>query len=86
MTKAPNGKTYAESQQRSDGGNRLVKWCNIVQSPEERRDKYAFCRFYGLPVDRARQLRDCHWPVLNRFIQAYTEACTPKQPSLTPGG
>jgi len=86
MTKAPNGKTYAESQQLSDGGNRLVKWCNIVQSPEERRDKYAFCRFYGLSVHRARQLRDCHWPVLNRFIQTHIENSQPTQLSLAPGG
>ena len=72
MPDAPNGKSYETCHIYSDAGNRMIKWCNIYQTKEERHDKYAFCRFYHLPVTRARQLRDCHWPVIQRFIQAYT--------------
>jgi len=80
MPTGANGKRYETCRIVSDSGNRLIKWCNIYQTPEERRDKYNFCRFYHVPPARSRQLRDCHWPVIQRFIDSYLH---PQQLHLT---
>jgi hypothetical protein len=71
MVKAPNGKTYEESHVRSEGGNPLTKYVNLCQDPQERRDKYQFCRIYGLPIHLARRARDWHWPKINMLIDAW---------------
>jgi hypothetical protein len=71
MTKSPTGKTYEESHIKSEGGNPLTKFVNLLQTPEERRDKYAFCRSFGLLVRHAMRLRDWHWTKINLFIEAY---------------
>jgi len=60
-------------------GNPLTKYVNMLQSPEERRDKYHFCREFGLPVSLARQLRGWHWEKINIFIPAYLESQKPRQ-------
>lgn len=61
---------YESHIKRSGSGNPLTKFVNLNQSPDERRDKYAFCRFYGLNSYLARVLRDWHWSKINLFIEA----------------
>ena len=65
MVKAPNGKTYEESHMRSESGNPLTKYVNLCQSPEERRDKYAFCRIFGVTSYVAMAMSDWHWTKIN---------------------
>jgi len=84
MKTRPNGKQYEPCHVVSAGNNRLIKWCNIYQTAEERRDNYAFCRLFGLPWQRAQQLRDCHWPVINRYIEAYRNPTQLSLPITTP--
>jgi hypothetical protein len=86
MTHAPNGKTYEESHIKSEGGNPLTKFVNLLQTPEERQDKYAFCRSFGLSVHRARVLRDWHWTKINLFIYAYLHPQQLPLPIDAPGG
>lgn len=71
MVKGPNGKTYERCRLFSESGNPLTSYVNLCQSAEERRDKYAFARFFGLPIARAVQLRDWHWTKINMFIEAW---------------
>lgn len=71
MHASPTGKKYESHIKYSETGNPLTKFVNLCQTPEERRDKYAFCRFYGLSVYFAAILRDWHWTKLNEFIKAY---------------
>jgi hypothetical protein len=80
MIHAPNGKTYKESYLRSETGNRLTKYVNLCQSPEERRDKYAFCRFFGIKACIARSMRDWHWTKIQPALEALTN---PHQLELT---
>ena len=71
MKLRPNGKVYEESYILSEGGNPLTKFVNLCQTPEERRDKYAFVRSFGLSRDHADKLRDWHWTKINMFIDTY---------------
>jgi hypothetical protein len=71
MTKGLNGKTYEESHIKSEGGNPLTKFVNLCQSPEERRDKYAFVRSFGLSRNVAYRLRDCHWTYINKVLDVF---------------
>ena len=67
-------------------GNPLTKFVNLLQTPEERRDKYAFCRECGASRNLAYRLRDFRWTKLNLFLDAYLH---PRQlPLITtpPGG
>jgi len=71
MAKGPNGKTYERCRMLSPSGNPLSKFVNLCQSAEERRDKYAFVRFFGLSIQHAVRLRDWHWPKINMFLEAW---------------
>lgn len=71
MRKSPTGKEYQSHVKYSASGNPLTKFVNLCQTPEERRDKYAFCLFFGLPWQIANRLRDWHWTKINLFIEAY---------------
>jgi hypothetical protein len=42
----------------------MMKYVNLHQTPEERRDKYRYCRCLGLSVGNSRRLRDWHWSAL----------------------
>jgi hypothetical protein len=68
MRKAPNGKEYESHIARSESGNPLTKFVNLCQSAEERRDKYAFCRFFGVSSYHAIRMRDWHWTKINLFL------------------
>jgi hypothetical protein len=81
MTTRPNGKTYPPSHMKSEAGNPLTKFVNLCQTPEERRDKYAFVRSFGLSRQWAYKLRDCHWTFINKVIEAHIH---PHQLELLP--
>ena len=69
--KTPNHRDYdSPPVPCSEGGNPLTKFVNLYQTPQERRDKYAFCRFFGLKYSLCYTMRDWHWPKINGFIEA----------------
>jgi len=53
----------------SEGGNPLTMYVNMHQSKQERRDKYAFCRFMGVYSAWARVMRDYHWTQINARLE-----------------
>jgi len=71
MHKSPTGKKYESHIKYSESGNPLTKYVNLCQTPEERRDKYAFCRFWGINVMWATVMRDWHWTKINLFIEYF---------------
>jgi hypothetical protein len=71
MITAPNAKTYQQSHIKSEGGNPLTKYVNLCQTPEERRDKYAHARFFGLSRNQAERMRDWHWSKITQAIDAF---------------
>jgi hypothetical protein len=68
----------------SPTGNPLTKFVNLLQSPEERRDKYNYCRFFGLPYYVAMRLRDWHWTKINLYIGAYGKEPQEPLPIIAP--
>lgn len=73
MSQSPTGKQYESRIKYSKSGNPLTKFVNLCQTPEERRDKYAFCRFWGINYKLAMQMRDWHWTKINMFVEAFTQ-------------
>lgn len=53
----------------SETGNPLTAFVNLCQTPEERRDKYGFCRFLGISHPWARRMRDWHWTKINLLCE-----------------
>lgn len=86
MVNGANGKTYQSHIAYSETGNPLTKYVNLCQSAEERRDKYAFCRFFGMSVMISMRLRDWHWTKINMFIEAYKAALIENNLSLAVNG
>jgi hypothetical protein len=86
MKLQPNGKSYKSHIARSATGNPLTTDVNMIQSPEERKDKYHFCKEYGLPASLARKLRSWHWEKINIFIPAWIDAQKPRQLPTPLGG
>ena len=86
MRKAPNGKEYVSCTKYSETGNPLTKFVNLLQEPEERRDKYAFVRFFGLSSYHAMRLRDWHWDRINLFVYAYNHPQQLELPITAPSG
>jgi hypothetical protein len=88
MHSGSNGKTYSTCYLRSETGNPLTKYVNLRQTPEERRDKYAFCRFFNLTRNQATRMRDWHWTKINLFLSATpqlpTQAQLTSEPCLMP--
>lgn len=73
LRNGPTGKQYESHIKYSESGNPLTKFVNLCQSQEERRDKYGFCREFGIPWEMANRMRDWHWPKINLFIEAFTQ-------------
>jgi len=73
LRKRPNGKEYESHIKYSESGNPLTKFVNLCQSPEERRDKYGFCREFGVSYEMANRMRDWHWPKINQFLEFFTK-------------
>ena len=71
---------------KSPTGNPLTKFVNLCQTPEERRDKYNYCRFFGLDYIQATRMRDWHWTKVNLFIEAYGKEPQECLPITTPCG
>lgn len=45
------------------------KLCNLWQSPEERREKYAYCRALGVSSYMAMRLRDWQWETIDKYFE-----------------
>jgi hypothetical protein len=76
LKRSPTGKAYESHIKYSQSGNPLTKFVNLCQSKEERRDKYAFCRFYGIGYRQSTVMRDWHWPKICVFLEAFTQGET----------
>lgn len=77
MTQPPSHIAQEARTEYSPTVNPLSKFVNLTQTPEERRDKYAFCREYGLPWQLAIRLRDWHWTKINLFVPAWLSTQDP---------
>lgn len=69
MTARQKPLKYEPCYLKSESGNPLTKFVNLCQSAEERRDKYRYCRFFGLSSRQGMRMRDWHWTKINLFIQ-----------------
>ncbi len=47
---------------------------NFVQTPEERREKYAYARSRGMDSYMAARLRDFQWPNIEYVLEYWEEA------------
>ena len=70
----------------SPTGNPLTKFVNLCQTPEERRDKYNYCRFFGLDYIHATRMRDWHWPKINAYIYYFSHPEQLPLITIAPGG
>ena len=53
---------------KSDGGNPLTRFPNMVQTSAERREKYNYLLGLGYPWMIAQQRRDWRWSTIQRFL------------------
>lgn len=44
------------------------KLCNLWQSPEERKEKYLYCRTLGVSSFMAYRMRDWQWETIDRYF------------------
>ena len=65
---------------KSPSGNPLTKYVNLFQTPEERREKYAYARSMGVPVAHAQAMRDRRWTTIQKNISAFGMMGLLKQP------
>jgi len=61
-TSNPNDRKYSPT------GNPLTAFVNLHQTPQERRDKYVFCRTAGVDAGWSRAMRDWRWTKIFLFM------------------
>lgn len=58
----PNDRKYSPS------GNPLTAFVNLHQTPQERRDKYIFCRLANINPSWSRAMRDWRWSSIFEYL------------------